>query len=138
MQVLLRAPAPVPAAPPAPSKPQSSATVVESSDKAVNELLKGWAEAWAFKKYDAYLGFYASKFVPAKGLAQPAWKKLRKDALKLALRAFNSESEYCIDNVKFNNVEKMAERIRKSFETCNKLLKNVEAWWKDIVLDRKL
>lgn len=75
------APAPVPAAPPASSKPQSSATVVESSDKAVNDLLKGWAEAWAFKKYDAYLGFYASKFVPAKGLAQPAWKKLRKERL---------------------------------------------------------
>lgn len=74
----------------------------------------------------------------APGLTKAQWKKLRKDALKLALRAFNSESEYCIDNVKFNNVEKMAERIRKSFETCNKLLKNVEAWWKDIVLDRKL
>lgn len=40
------------------------------------------------------------------------WKKLRKDALKLALRSFNSESEYCIDNVKFSNLEKMEERIR--------------------------
>jgi len=49
------------------------------------------------------------------------WKKLRKDALKLALRSFNSESEYCIDNVKFSNLEKMEERIRRSFETCNKL-----------------
>ncbi len=33
-------------------------------------------------------------------------KKLRKDLLKLALRAFNSESEYCIEKVKFSNVEK--------------------------------
>jgi hypothetical protein len=66
------------------------------------------------------------------------WKKLRKDALKLALRSFNSESEYCIDNVKFSNLEKMEERIRRSFETCNKLLKAVQAWWKDIVLERKL
>lgn len=66
------------------------------------------------------------------------WKKLRKDALKLALRSFNSESEYCVDNVKFSNLEKMEERIRRSFETCNNLLKTVNAWWKDIVLERKL
>ena len=71
-------------------------------------------------------------------LTKAEWKKLRKDALKLALRAFNSESEYCVDKVKFNNVERMEERIRKSFETCNKLLKNVGAWWKDVVLEDKL
>lgn len=66
------------------------------------------------------------------------WKKLRKDTLKLALRSFNSESEYCIDNVKFNNVDKMEARIRRSFETCNSLLKMVEAWWTDLVLERRL
>lgn len=66
------------------------------------------------------------------------WKNLRKDALKLALRSFNSESEYCVDNVKFSNLQKMEERIRRSFETCNKLLKAVDAWWRDIVLERKL
>ena len=66
------------------------------------------------------------------------WKKLRKDVLKLALRSFNSESEYCVDNVKFNNMQKMEDRIRRSFETCNKLLKVTDAWWKDTVLERKL
>lgn len=66
------------------------------------------------------------------------WKKLRKDVLKLALRSFNSESEYCVDNVKFNNLEKMEERIRRSFETCNKLLKATNAWWADAVLEHKL
>jgi len=71
-------------------------------------------------------------------LTKAQWKKLRKDALKLALRSFNSESDYCVDNVKFSNMEKMEERIRRSFETCNKLLKTVDAWWKDIVLERKL
>lgn len=75
---------------------------------------------------------YAVEFTKAQ------WKKLRKDALKLALRSFNSESEYCIDKVKFSNLEKMEERIRRSFETCNKLLKAIDAWWKDIVLERKL
>lgn len=71
-------------------------------------------------------------------LTKAQWKKLRKDALKLALRSFNSESEYCTDNVKFSNLEKMEERIRRSFETCNKLLNATDVWWKDIVLERKL
>lgn len=71
-------------------------------------------------------------------LSKAQWKKLRKDALKLALRSFNSESEYCIDNVKFSNLEKMEERIRRSFETCNKLLNAMDVWWKDIVVERKL
>lgn len=71
-------------------------------------------------------------------LNKAQWKKLRKDALKLALRSFNSESEYCIDNVRFSNMEKMEERIRRSFETCNKLLNATQVFWKDIVLERKL
>ena len=71
-------------------------------------------------------------------LTKAQWKKLRKDALKLALRSFNSESDYCVDNVKFSNMEKMEERIRRSFETCNKLLKAINAYWTDIVLERKL
>lgn len=71
-------------------------------------------------------------------LTKAQWKKLRKDALKLALRSFNSESEYCVDNVKFSNLEKMEERIRRSFETCNKLLNVMGVLWKDIVLERKL
>ena len=65
-------------------------------------------------------------------------KKLRKDVAKLALRSFNSESEYCIDNVKFNNIEKMEARIRRSFETCNKLLSVTNLYWKDMVLEQKL
>lgn len=76
--------------------------------------------------------------LPAGDLTKAQWKKLRKDALKLALRSFNSESEYCIDNVKFSNLEKMEERIRRSFETCNKLLNATSIFWKDIVLERKL
>ncbi len=76
--------------------------------------------------------------LPAGDLTKAQWKKLRKDALKLALRSFNSESEYCIDNVKFSNLEKMEERIRRSFETCNKLLNATSIFWKDVVLERKL
>lgn len=75
---------------------------------------------------------------PGVSLTKAEWKQLRKDVLKLALRSFNSESEYCIDNVKFNNVERMEERIRRSFEACNKLLRRTDAFWTDIVLERKL
>lgn len=71
-------------------------------------------------------------------LSKSKVKSLRKDALKLALRSFNSESEYCVDKVKFNNVERMVKRIRRSFETCNQLLKNLDVWWTDIVLEEKL
>lgn len=66
------------------------------------------------------------------------WKQLRKDVLKLSLRAFNSECENCIDNVKFNNVDRMEERIRRSFDACNRLLKRTACWWNDVVVDRKL
>lgn len=71
-------------------------------------------------------------------LNKTEWKKLRKDMLKLSLRSFNSECEYCVDNVKFNNVEKMKARIRRSFDTCNSLLKATGVFWKDVVLEEKL
>lgn len=71
-------------------------------------------------------------------LKKTEWKQLRKDVLKLSLRAFNSECENCIENVKFNNVDRMQERIRRSFDACNKLLKRTECWWTDVVLERKL
>ena len=47
-------------------------------------------------------------------LTKAQWKKLRKDALKLALRSFNSESEYCVDNVKFSSSHEQVgfQRIR--------------------------
>lgn len=40
---------------------------------------------------------------------------------KLLLRAFNGECEAAVANVSWNNVTKMEERIRKSFEAINKL-----------------
>jgi hypothetical protein len=40
---------------------------------------------------------------------------------KLLLRAFNGECDAAIANVSWNNISKMEERIRKSFEAINKL-----------------
>jgi hypothetical protein len=43
------------------------------------------------------------------------------DIKKLFIRSFNNECDYCVDNVKFSNIEASEKRIEKSFETINKL-----------------
>lgn len=43
------------------------------------------------------------------------------DTIKLSLRAFNNECDNIITKVKFNNVEKSAERIKKIFKEINSL-----------------
>lgn len=48
-------------------------------------------------------------------------KKLVTDMMKLLLRSFNNECDYCVDNVKFDNIELGEKRIRQSFDACNKL-----------------
>jgi TolA-binding protein len=48
-------------------------------------------------------------------------RKLVNDMIKLVIRSFNNEADYCVDNVKFDNIELGEKRIRKSFETCNRL-----------------
>jgi hypothetical protein len=48
-------------------------------------------------------------------------KKMVNDMKKLLLRSFNNECDYCVDNVKFNNIEASEKRIEKSHEQCNKL-----------------
>jgi Domain of unknown function (DUF4041)/T5orf172 domain len=48
-------------------------------------------------------------------------RKLVNDMLKLVIRSFNNEADYCVDNVKFDNIELGAKRIRQSFDTCNRL-----------------
>lgn len=54
-------------------------------------------------------------------------RKLVNDMMKLLIRSFNNECDYCVDNVKFDNIELGEKRIRKSFETCNKLGKVMSA-----------
>lgn len=48
-------------------------------------------------------------------------RKLVSDMMKLVIRSFNNEADYCVDNVKFDNIELGEKRILKSFETLNKL-----------------
>jgi hypothetical protein len=54
-------------------------------------------------------------------------KKMVNDMKKLLLRSFNNECDYCVDNVKFNNIEANEKRIEKSYEQCNKLGKIMKA-----------
>ncbi len=48
-------------------------------------------------------------------------KKMVNDMIKLVLRSFNNECDYCVDNVKFNNIESSEKRIEKSFDALNRL-----------------
>lgn len=48
-------------------------------------------------------------------------RKMTNENIKQILRTFNTECEVAIDKVKFNNFDTMEKRIRKSFETLNKM-----------------
>jgi hypothetical protein len=54
-------------------------------------------------------------------------KKMVNDMKKLLLRSFNNECDYCVDNVKFNNMEVNEKRVEKSFEELNKLGRIMQA-----------
>lgn len=54
-------------------------------------------------------------------------RKMVNDMKKLLLRSFNNECDYCVDNVKFNNMEVNEKRVEKSFETLNKLGRIMQA-----------
>ena len=53
--------------------------------------------------------------------SQAEGRKLVKDMMKLVIRAFNNECDYCVDNVKFNNIETHEKRINQSFDSLSKL-----------------
>lgn len=65
-------------------------------------------------------------------------RKLVNDMIKLVLRSFNNEADYCVDNVKFDNIELGEKRIRQSFEACNKLGRVMTVRLADEYLDLKL
>lgn len=68
----------------------------------------------------------------AKGLANT------RRYIKLALRAFNGECESLIAKVKWNNVNQIRERIKKSFETINKIGESQKVTIEPEYLDLKL
>ena len=65
-------------------------------------------------------------------------RKLVNDMLKLVIRSFNNEADYCVDNVKFDNIELGEKRIRQSFEVCNRLGRIMSVRLSDGYLNLKL
>jgi len=65
-------------------------------------------------------------------------RKLVNDTIKLVIRSFNNEADYCVDNVKFDNVELGEKRIHKSFEACNRLGRVMSVRLSDQYLSLKL
>lgn len=66
------------------------------------------------------------------GESKAEGKKMVTRAIKLTTRAFNNECEAAIANVRWNNIEKMQERIHKAAEDINKMNES-----NHIYLDRK-
>ncbi len=48
-------------------------------------------------------------------------RKMARDNIKLMLRAFNGECDAAVSKVRYNNVDALENRIRKSFERINKM-----------------
>jgi hypothetical protein len=65
-------------------------------------------------------------------------KKMVLDNVKLILRSFNNECDYCVDNVKFSNAESFIKRIIKSYEVLLKLGKAMDIVISKEYLDSKL
>lgn len=65
-------------------------------------------------------------------------RAMTKKNIKLVLRAFNGESNTLIAKVKWNNVNQMQERIKKSFEAINKLGVNFTISIQEEYLDLKV
>jgi hypothetical protein len=65
-------------------------------------------------------------------------KASTKRYIKLTLRAFNGECESLIAKVKWNNVNQMKERIKKSFETINKIGESQTVTIQSAYLDLKI
>lgn len=47
--------------------------------------------------------------------------KMVNDMMKLLMRSFNNECDFCVSNVKFNNIASLESRIEQSFQAINKL-----------------
>ncbi|MBD2040923.1 DUF4041 domain-containing protein [Microcoleus sp. FACHB-672] len=65
-------------------------------------------------------------------------KKMTDNFLKLVLRAFNGECDASVTKVKYNNVQTMENRIRKTYEELNKISQSTNCEITERYLDLKL
>jgi Domain of unknown function (DUF4041)/T5orf172 domain len=65
-------------------------------------------------------------------------RKMTDDFIKLVLRAFNGECDYFVVKVKYNNVQTMENRIKKTYSDLNKLSQTTHCEITPYFLDLKL
>ncbi len=65
-------------------------------------------------------------------------KSLTNKIMKLALRAFNGESDSLVSKIKWNNIQRSKDRIVKVYETINKMTKDMHIYITPEYLDLKL
>lgn len=65
-------------------------------------------------------------------------QRMAKQYTKLLIRAFNGECDATIANVSWNNIVKMEERVRKSFEALNELGGTMQMSLTEVFLDLKI
>jgi tetratricopeptide (TPR) repeat protein len=70
--------------PPAPA-PVAAAAADAGLDNATNAV-NAWAQAWAAKDVDGYLGYYAADFQPEGGLSRATWEAQRRERVGKAGR----------------------------------------------------
>lgn len=80
--------------------------------------------------------YYPSNFTYNNSLAKG--KAVIKDNVKQIIRSFNNECDSNIIKVKFNNIETIEQRIKKSFEVLNKLNSKIDISIKASYLKLKL
>ena len=65
---------------PIPSEP-SAVPEERSAEEELIDFTRAWARAWAEKRIDDYLAFYADDFRPRDGLSREEWRVLRRTRL---------------------------------------------------------
>lgn len=79
--------------------------------------------------------FFPTTFTYNNSLEQG--KKFVADNVKQILRAFNNECEAIIEKTKFNNIEAIRKRIRKSYDDLNKLNSKIQITINPVYLELK-
>jgi tetratricopeptide (TPR) repeat protein len=97
-------PAADPAKPRAPAVATAPAASAASED-GVKASVNAWARAWAAKDVPAYLGYYATTFVPPDGLDRGAWEAQRRERIE---RPKSITIELTFRSVKINGNEATA------------------------------
>jgi tetratricopeptide (TPR) repeat protein len=77
-------------------------------------VTRSWAEAWSAKDFDAYLGFYSSRFEPQSHSSISEWRESRRPRIVKAEKILVQVSDFKVRPVSDNEVEV---RFRQRYES---------------------